>query len=174
MVRVRDGDLGALSTLFERHHRRLYSFCHRMVGERDTSEDMVQEVFLRTLRYRRSYQAGNNFSAWILQIARNVVLASQDKKEREQAARISEAESHPPVQLETSHQQVRLERVKDALQLLAPEKREVLLLSRYGGLRYSEIGAELGLTEGAVKVRVFRAMQDLRTAYQTLSEGEPA
>ena len=122
MVRVREGDVGALSILFDRHHRRLYTFCHRMIGEPDASEDMVQEVFLRTLRYRRTYRAGSNFSAWLLQITRNVVLAWQAKQDRERVVPMPDVEVASPDSIVDDDQRLRLRRLKHA-----PVERRLLL-----------------------------------------------
>jgi DNA-directed RNA polymerase specialized sigma24 family protein len=57
MLKVRDGDLGKLSFLFERYHRALFNFFLRSTGSRDLSEDLVQEVFLRILKYRHTFSA---------------------------------------------------------------------------------------------------------------------
>ena len=56
MLKVRDGDLGKLSFLFERYHRALFNFFLRSTGSRDLSEDLVQEVFLRILKYRHTFR----------------------------------------------------------------------------------------------------------------------
>jgi len=71
MLKVRDGDLGKLSFLFERYHRALFNFFLRSTGNRDLSEDLVQEVFLRILKYRHTFRPDSQFSAWMYHVARN-------------------------------------------------------------------------------------------------------
>ena len=58
MNRVRDGHARSLGTLFERHHVKLFHFCLRMTGNRPVSEDLVQDIFMRMLRHRKSFRPG--------------------------------------------------------------------------------------------------------------------
>src|SRR5437763_17052458 len=60
-----------LSELFERYHRRLFGFCYRMMDDRATAQDVVQEVFVRVLKYRKTYRDSGSFESWLFQIARN-------------------------------------------------------------------------------------------------------
>src|SRR5690348_11687708 len=71
MLRVRNGEGEMLGVLFERYHEALFSFYVRLMGDRAVSDDLVQEVFLRILRYRDTYQPGTPFRPWMYQIARN-------------------------------------------------------------------------------------------------------
>src|SRR5256885_940770 len=71
MLQVRDGAGETLGVLFDRYQAPLFNFYAKLTGDRSLSEDLVQEVFLRILRYRQSYRAGTPFRAWIYQIARN-------------------------------------------------------------------------------------------------------
>src|SRR6185312_3265122 len=72
MSAVREGDLAQLGPLFDRYHVPLFDFLSRMTGNRQVSEDLVQEVFLRVLKYRGTYREGARFGTWIFSIARNV------------------------------------------------------------------------------------------------------
>jgi len=63
MQGVRDGDLGALAVLFERHHRSLFKYFVHVNGNRDLSEDLVQDVYFRMLKYRKTYQPERPFTA---------------------------------------------------------------------------------------------------------------
>src|SRR5215472_9575853 len=71
MLQVRDGAGEMLGVLFDRYQAPLFNFYSKLTGDRALSEDLVQEVFLRILKYRQSYQPGTHFLAWIYQIARN-------------------------------------------------------------------------------------------------------
>ena len=72
MLEVRDGGLERLAPLFERHHVPLYNYYLRMTRDRELSEDMVQEVFLRILKYRHTFRGEGDFTPWLYHIARNV------------------------------------------------------------------------------------------------------
>src|SRR5688500_5866580 len=80
---VRQGELEKLGLLFERHHRALFNFFSRLTGHRGLSEDLVQEVFLRILKYRDSFKAEHGFATWMYQIARNVNFDQMRKRTRE-------------------------------------------------------------------------------------------
>src|SRR5260370_22190503 len=81
MLGVRDGDVERIGVLFGRHHRMLFNFFLRLTANRGLSEDLVQEVFFRMLKYRHTFQAGTNFTAWMYQIARNAQI-DQARKHR--------------------------------------------------------------------------------------------
>jgi RNA polymerase sigma factor (sigma-70 family) len=72
MQSVPKGDTGQLDPLFKRHYSPLFDFFCRMTGSRTLSEDLVQEVFFRILKYRETYRPGARFITWMYQIARNV------------------------------------------------------------------------------------------------------
>jgi RNA polymerase sigma-70 factor (ECF subfamily) len=86
MLKVRDGDLGKLSFLFERYHRALFNFFLRSTGNRELSEDLVQEVFLRLLKYRHTFRADSQFSTWMYHVARNAQIDYFRKHKHEDEA----------------------------------------------------------------------------------------
>ena len=74
MLQVRNGEVEMLGVLFDRYQAPLFNFYAKMTQDRTVSEDLVQEVFLRILRYRQTYRPGTNFRTWMYQIARNTRL----------------------------------------------------------------------------------------------------
>jgi RNA polymerase sigma factor (sigma-70 family) len=75
MSAVKEGRLEMLAVLFERHHVRLFNFFLRLTRDRERSEDLVQELFVRVLKYRHTFRADGSFTAWMYQIARHVHLS---------------------------------------------------------------------------------------------------
>src|SRR5215510_1283143 len=71
MTAVREGDLAKLGLLFERHHANLFDFLTWMTGNRGVAEDLVQDIFVRILKYRATYRDGGSFETWLYRIARN-------------------------------------------------------------------------------------------------------
>jgi RNA polymerase sigma factor (sigma-70 family) len=71
MEAVRNGDLAKLGILFERHHRALFDFLVRMTSSPSTAEDLVQDVFVRVLKYRGTWRGEGRFDTWLFRIARN-------------------------------------------------------------------------------------------------------
>ena len=72
MIAVQQGEVGGMGTLFERHHERIYNFCLRMTGSPAASEDLVQEAFMRALKYRQTFRGDADFLPWLYRLARNV------------------------------------------------------------------------------------------------------
>lgn len=65
MEAVKNGDLNQASLLFERFNKRIYNFLARMSNDRDVAEDLTQNVFLRLLKYRSSYNPEMKFQSWL-------------------------------------------------------------------------------------------------------------
>ena len=172
MMQVSDGDLDKLGLLYERHKKRLFGFFYNLGNNPSVSEDLVQNVFVRMLKYRKTYTGEGSFAAWMFRMARNVNYDYHKKVNREGVASgvaPEDTNSGSEDSLnETMEQQGNAFLVKKALNLLPTEKKEILLLSKYRELKFHEIGEILGCTEGAAKVRVHRALKDLRTIFLQL------
>ena len=173
MLQVRDGEVQMLGVLFDRYQAPLFNFYSKMTQDRTVSEDLVQEVFLRILRYRQTYRPGTTFRTWMYQIARNTRL-DQVRKVRPESPLVAE----PMANTNTSdssraERQQEAQLLQRALMQLPEDKREILVLSRFQELKYEEIARLLGCETGAVKVRVHRALQQLREIY-TVLESNPA
>jgi RNA polymerase sigma-70 factor, ECF subfamily len=169
MMLVRGGAGDMLGVLFDRYQGPLFSFYSKLTGNRAASEDLVQEVFVRVLKYRSSYRPGTAFRSWIYKIARNVHADQVRRRRPEVEFQPEMAPAVPPNDVATASQQQAL--LHRALLELAEEKREVLLLSRFQGLPYSEIAELTGCQVGSVKVRVHRALQELREIFLRLEGG---
>jgi len=161
-----------LAILFERHHRPLFNYFVHMNGNRDLSEDLVQDVFFRMLKYRKSFQPDRPFTAWMYQIARNAHVDSIGKRKFEVALGEKEFASGNAMD-ENLRRKQEIGLLKAAMARLPVEKRELLVLSRYQNLKYEEIASILGCDVGAVKVRVYRAVRALGAIYFELA-GEKA
>jgi RNA polymerase sigma-70 factor (ECF subfamily) len=173
MLKVKDGDLDRLGLLFERYKRPLFGFFFGMNKDKDLSEDLVQNVFFRILKYRYLFRGDGDFRTWMFHIARNV---NHDHYRKDKFQR------KDPLELWQDHISSDDNRVTEflkddelhllsvAMEKLTDEKREILLLSKYQEMKYKEIGEVLGCTEGAVKVKVFRALQALKAVYVQLEK----
>lgn len=176
MLKVKAGDTDRLGLLFERYHRALYSFFYRLTSKSEVSEDLVQNVFLRMLKYRHTYTGAGEFKTWMYHLARNVHADHYQKNKR---LGFSDDFSHLENVLRddvTMEDQTRKEEemhlLQQALNRLDVEKREVLVLSRFQELKYKEIAELYGCTEGAIKVRAFRALDELKQIYLKLERQE--
>jgi len=177
MKAVRNGDVNKIATLYDRHQRPLFNFFLRLTASRPVSEDLVQDVFTRILKYRASYADQENFPAWMYRIARNAHIEHVRRHRLEVVAADPETTPEPvsaapgPEHQAEYGQNVAL--LRRALARLPEDKREVLILSRFQNLRYEEIAAILDCEVGTVKVRVYRAVRQLEEIYHHLA-GEKA
>jgi RNA polymerase sigma factor (sigma-70 family) len=181
MAQVRDGDLRKLALLFERHHRPLYNFFRHMNGDPDLSEDLTQEVFFRILRYRQTYDERRPYAAWMYQIARNTNIEAAQKRKGELRLVPNQNDDSEPLEPaspapgieETLGRRQQVKLLRQAMDQLPNDKRELLVLSRFQNMKYESIAQILGCDVGAVKVRVFRAVRSLSQIYLELT-GEKA
>lgn len=173
MEDVKEGKVEKMAVLFEKYHVSLFNFFMRLTGNRNISEDLVQEVFMRMLKYRSTYQGRSKFTLWMYQIARNAHIDFLRKKKNtlsldEQWSEPITSEATPAEKLEGG-QEVQL--MRQALAQLPLKKREVLILSRYQNLKYKEIAELMDCHIGTVKAHVHRAIKELGKIYFELQGG---
>ena len=173
MLKVKDGDLDRLGLLFERYKKPLFGFYYGMNKDAELSEDLVQNVFFRILKYRYLFRGEGDFKTWMFHIARNVNNDHYRKmklKKTEDVDLWNERLGHTDIYTMQVQQDEELKMLSMAMERLPEDKREILLLSKYQDKKYKEIGEILGCSEGAVKVKVFRALQDLKEVYKQLEK----
>ena len=168
MEAVRQGDLNCLAVLFERHHRALFHFFVHVNGNRDLSRDLVQDVFLRILKYRQSWQPDRSYTAWMYQIARNAQNDALSKRKVETELVDTDSVSNDAMDDKLNRKQ-EIATLRRAMARLPLEKRELLVLSRFENLKYEQIASILGVDVGTVKVRVYRAVRQLGQIFFELS-----
>jgi RNA polymerase sigma factor (sigma-70 family) len=173
MEEVKQGKVEKLAVLFEKYHVQLFNFFLRLTGNRGASEDLVQDVFLRLLKYRTTYRGQSKFTVWMYQIARNAHIDYLRKSKGElslddQWDEVVETEPTPLDRLERG-QDIQL--IQEALARLPLKRREVLVLSRYQDMKYKDIAELFGCQIGTVKAHVHRAIKDLGKIYYELSGG---
>jgi RNA polymerase sigma-70 factor (ECF subfamily) len=174
MLIVRAGKLDKLGLLFERYNRKLFSYFYRLTCRHDISEDLVQGVFERIIKYRHTYENGDAFSTWIYRIARNLHADHhRNNSLEEQLNEPADPDRFEGVSMENErdeNEDRKLQLLEKALTQLEPVKKETLVLSRYQGFKYKEIAAIMDCTESAVKVRIFRAIDELRQIITELDQ----
>jgi RNA polymerase sigma factor (sigma-70 family) len=163
---VQAGDFSPATEIYERYSSRIYNFAYRFLRNSEAAEDATQEVFVKMLKHANQFHGDAKLSTWLFSITanwcRDYLRKSDNKAKEAEDVLISipaPAELAPDRNLERRQNE---ERVQRALGALTPEQREAILLSRYQGLSYAEIAQISGCSEGAVKTRVFRAMETLK------------
>ncbi len=171
--RIRRGDSAGAAALFDRYSAPLLRFTSRMLGREAEAEEVVQDVFLKAITRVEQYDGSAPVGSWLFAIAAN---SCRDRLRRTRRAGVVPIDAISEPGDGGEHQDDRLigeERksmVRAALVHLTREQREALVLARYHEMPYAEIARTLGISEGAVKTRVFRALETLRAR---LSQGEP-
>lgn len=172
MEAVKDGDLQKASLLFDLYNRRLYGFFTRLTFDRELGRDLTQNVFYRLIRYRHTYKEGMAFQSWIFQMARNVY-ADHYKKNRMLFSDFDNMEDQVEKSANFLDDMERSEKEKllnEAMARLAPDQREILVLSRFEHMKYEEIAGIMDLTVANVKVKVHRAILKLKKIYFQLEK----
>lgn len=172
---VQAGDFSPASEIYDRYSSRIYNFAYRFLKNSEAAEDATQEVFVKMLKHANQFHGDAKLSTWLFSITanwcRDYLRKSDNKAKEAEEVLISipaPAELAPDRNLERRQNEQRVQR---ALGALTPEQREAILLSRYQGLSYAEIAQISGCSEGAVKTRVFRAMETLKKALTADAQG---
>lgn len=165
---VQAGDMSPATEIYDRYSTRIYNFAYRFLRNSEAAEDATQEVFVKMLKHANQFHGDAKLSTWLFSITANWCrdyLRKSDNKAKEAEEVLlslpASSELAPDRNLERREDEQRVQR---ALGALTPEQREAILLSRYQGLSYAEIAQISGCSEGAVKTRVFRAMETLKKA----------
>jgi RNA polymerase sigma-70 factor (ECF subfamily) len=163
---VQSGDYSPASEIYDRYSGRIYNFAFRFLKNAEAAEDATQEVFVKMLKHANQFHGDAKLSTWLFSITANWCrdyLRKADNRSKESDDVLvtlpTPTELAPDRNLERRENE---QRVRRALQSLTAEQREAILLSRYQGLSYAEIAQIAGCSEGAVKTRVFRAMETLK------------
>ncbi len=164
METVKGGDLQQASLLFDRYHKRIFNFLARMASDREAAEDLTQNVFLRLLKYRHTYNPEMKFQAWIYQMARNAFADhyQQQKQRTPVKMEVEKLNDQLPDIMDALEQEENEKRLIRALAQLPDDYRELLVLTRFQHLKYEEVAGFLNMTVANVKVKVHRAIGQLR------------
>jgi RNA polymerase sigma-70 factor, ECF subfamily len=172
-----EGDAGAFQRLFASLAPAVHAFFVRAVSDRSAVDDLAQTTFLKVHAARRLWRRGERVRPWVFTIAARVRVdwlrargraASEPLEEEVADADVPSVDPGAEIDLRQ-----RSERVRAALEALPESQRIVVHLHRFEGLGFADIGRILGISEGAARVRAFRAQEELRARLRDLApEGE--
>jgi RNA polymerase sigma-70 factor (ECF subfamily) len=175
MLRVAAGDDSGFNYLVEKYHRPMIHFLFRMVHNQAVAEELTQEVFLRVYRSRESYRAEAKFTTWLYRIATNLAVnhardtrherAAQnvylDAPDEETGTTPDVADDEPSIEQKLLRDE-RMAAIRHHVMALPERQRVAVLMHKYQGMDYRQIGEVLKLSESATKSLLFRAYQTLR------------
>ena len=171
MTDVAGGDLAAFRTIVELHHKPLINFIARFTGDRDSAEDIAQEVFLRVFKVAKDYRPQAKFKTWLFTIATNLCLNEiRDSKSSPKIVDLSDLyeQGYPVIAPEAFSPQKAAENaelsaaVRKAIRNLPEHQRIAILLRQYNEFSYGEISKIMGISTSAVESLIQRARQNLK------------
>ena len=180
MLELKAGNMAGFDYLIQKYRKPIVHFMYRMVHNQAIAEELAQEVFLRVYRSRETYRAEARFSTWLYRIATNLgVNHARDTRHERNASTVyldevdSEtgttpdvADSTPDVETNILRRE-RLDAIRQHVLALPERQRMAVLMHKYEGMDYKQIGDVLKLSESATKSLLFRAYQTLREKLKT-------
>jgi len=181
MLRIKDDDAVAFEILVARYQSRIARLMMGWVHSQEVAEELVQEVFLRVFRSRKSYEPTAKFTTWVYRIANNVASNYVRDRSKRKEYQIGRPTSPSSTDVGIEHLALaasgamptrivdrgeRAEVVQQAVKALGERQRVALILSRFENMSYQEIADTMGLTVKAVKSLLSRARVNLRTLLQ--------
>ncbi len=169
---VETGDAEAFATLYERHSRAAYSLAYRMMGERQASEDLTQDAFIKVWRGAGSYRSERgSVRTWILSIVHNrgidQLRSHASRRRTQDKIEASAARSQPSDAFAETWRNAQREQVREALSTLPGEQLKILELAYFSGYTHVEIADLLGLPLGTVKGRMRLGLKKIRTYFES-------
>ncbi|MEM7349783.1 MAG: sigma-70 family RNA polymerase sigma factor [Acidobacteriota bacterium] len=184
LARVAAGDVESFGVLVERHEKRLTGLCERMLHNTSEAQEAAQEVFLKAFRKAGSFQPKGQVYTWLYRIAVNHCLnllrrrrlakflsfgdVGRSTVDSDEDGPLFDPEDSAPDAEQRLATARRWRQTRELIAALPAAQRAVLTLAKFEGLSYREIAEVLEITEGAVESRLFRAMQRLRKAQETM------
>lgn len=163
------GEPYAFEELIRLTHREVYSLALRLVGNPDDAAEVSQETYMKLLRTIKQFRGDSKFSTWLYRVTSSVAISRLRKMQRQRldtalddevwASMPGPASADPAVKAEEAWLKGRLDA---ALRSLPPGYRTVVVMKDVYGFSLAEVGEQLGISEGAAKVRLFRARQRLK------------
>lgn len=170
MIAYQRGELEAFDGLFDALAVNVRNYLASLARSVDRADDLLQETFLQVHRARHTYSPPRPVKPWIFGIARNVFLMDRRSRGRKARHETLAKEDLPELPVTALAEDLpATAELAAALRELPDDRREALVLHHLHGFSYKEIGAMLGITGRAAKLRSFRGMQQLR---DVMGEGE--
>ncbi len=178
---AREGDSDAFRGLVDRHSRAVYRLAHRMTGNPQDAEDVVQETFLKAYRQLGRFESRANFGTWLHRIAVNCSIdLIRSRKHQEtghdatdldllDGARDDGQRADPSPERLMLSTEVQ-ERVGRAMEELTAMERAAFVLRHFEGQSIDDISRALGLKANAAKHSIFRAVRKMRLALEPFVE----
>lgn len=159
IARAKQGDRQAFYQLYNNYHKRIYALCWRMLADKNSAEDVTQEVFVQLWQHIKNFRGDSKFSTWLHSVATNVVLG-HIRKHKSWLARVFSIEDEVPQ--EQSAQMSDMSNLDKYIMQLPERARMVFVLFAVEGYRHEEIAKMLNMAVGSSKSQYHRARSLLK------------
>jgi RNA polymerase sigma-70 factor (ECF subfamily) len=166
ITQAQQGNQQAFHHLYETHHRRIYALCWRMMADKDSAEDVCQEVFVQLWQKINNFRGESKFSTWLHSVATNIVLG-HIRKNKTWIQKIFSIEEQSVVEASEEMPALANSALDKSIAKLPERARLVFVLFAVEGYRHEEIAGMLGMAVGSSKAQYHRAKGLLR---ESLSE----
>src|ERR671911_215072 len=175
---VEAADAEAFATLYDRHSCAAFSLAYRMMGERQASEDLMQDAFLKVWRSAKSYCAERgSVRTWILSIVHNrgidQIRSQASRRRTQDKIEASAPRSQPSEAFAETWRNSQRDQVREALNTLPPEQLKILELAYFSGYTHVEISDLLSLPLGTVKGRMRLGLKKIREYFESRDAAVP-
>lgn len=172
------GSAEAFAALYDRHSRSAYSLAYRMMGEKQSAEDLVQEVFLKVWRNSASYRTERgSVRTWVLSIVHNrgvdQLRSTASRRRTQDRVEASAPTSQPSEAFTETWRNNQRDQVRDALKTLPDEQLKILELAYFSGYTHVEIAGLLDLPLGTVKGRMRLGLRKVKDYFETRDMAVP-
>lgn len=175
-----EGDIDAFETLIQSHQKKVYNIALRMTKNPEDAQELSQDAFVRAFIAIKKFRGDSSFATWLYRITMNVCTDFLRKRNKASVISIEQSvyESQQTMQLadnepgpdEISEKNQLKKLVKEAMDLLPPEHRQVLILRDLLDMTYKDIANTLSINEGTIKSRINRARENLKKVITSRSE----
>ena len=175
---VEAADAEAFATLYDRHSRAAFSLAYRMMGERQSSEDLAQDAFLKVWRSASSYRVDRgSVRTWILSIVHNrgidQLRSHASRRRTQDRIEASAPRSQPSEAFAETWRNSQREQVREAMNTLPSEQLKILELAYFSGYTHVEISELLRLPLGTVKGRMRLGLKKIRDYFESRDAAVP-
>ena len=158
---LRKGNSRALSEIFRRYESGLVGYLFRRFGDLDLAKDVVQDTFMKLIKRPPRKCQGDSLKPWLYRVARNLAVDSVRKGNR-----MTQMDSIPEDQLQTSNPKVLKAEASELVQELPPAQLEVVLLRIYADMKFSEIAEQLDIPLSTALWRMRQALESMRKSLE--------
>jgi RNA polymerase sigma-70 factor (ECF subfamily) len=175
---VETGDADAFAALYDRHSSAAFSLAYRMMGERQASEDLAQDAFLKVWRGAGSYRVERgSVRTWILSIVHNrgidQLRSHASRRRTQDKIEATAPRSQPSEAFAETLRNSQRDQVREAMGTLPSEQLKILELAYFSGYTHVEISELLGLPLGTVKGRMRLGLKKIRDFFESRGAAVP-